>query len=320
LIGDFVPAEAPLIRTPPPRRDESAWRAGAESDEDRPTDQDVDRRLMALGLCLAAKRVDRRAPQSLPNPGPPAALAARPRRRKLRDIVVHTLLIEAPVPWKAVPASALARPEWGIILQHVTDVHELGIVPATLDRWTDVRELLGATAEDGCLCQPWRGFDTKALSGGKSRAELLRGQMASSTPPPPGYVAYLDGLAVGWVGVSVRTQTPRLMNSRTIPAVDDLPVWSIGCFQIRAGHRRRGIAKALLAAVVEAARLAGAPGVEAYPIDPGGRRVDVGAGFVGIASMFDRAGFRRVLVTDAHSGRLPRHLVRLDLVDARPRL
>ncbi len=137
--------------------------------------------------------------------------------------------------------------------------------------------------------------------------------MASSTPPPPGYVAYVEGLAVGWVGVSVRTETPRLMNSRTIAAVDDLPVWSIGCFQIRPGYRRRGIARALLAAVVEAAQKAGAPGVEAYPIDPDGRRVDVGAGYVGIASMFDRAGFRRVLITDAHSGRLPRHLVRLDL-------
>jgi hypothetical protein len=29
--------------------------------------------------------------------------------------------------------------------------------------------------------------------------------------------------------------------------------------------------------------------------------------------MFDAAGFRRVLVTDATSGRLPRLLVRLDL-------
>lgn len=181
----------------------------------------------------------------------------------------------------------------------MVDVSDLEIVPATIDRWTDVRELLGATDEGGCLCQPWRGFDTKAASGGRSRAELLREQMASPVPPPPGYVAYLDGLAVGWVGVSVRTQTPRLMNSRTIPAIDDLPVWSIGCFQIRAGYRRRGIAKSLLAAVVEAARRAGALGVEAYPIDPAGRRVDVGAGFVGIASMFDQAGFRRVLVTDA---------------------
>jgi len=53
--------------------------------------------------------------------------------------------------------------------------------------------------------------------------------------------------------------------------------------------------------------------VEAYPIDPKGQRVEVGAGFVGIASMLDAAGFRRVLVTDAHRGRLPRLLVRLDL-------
>jgi GNAT superfamily N-acetyltransferase len=103
------------------------------------------------------------------------------------------------------------------------------------------------------------------------------------------------------------------MHSRTIPALDDKPVWSIGCFLIRPGYRRRGIAKTLLSAVVEAARQAGAPGVEAYPIDPDGGRVEVGAGFVGIASMFDAAGFRRVLVTDAHSGRLPRLLVRLDL-------
>jgi hypothetical protein len=69
----------------------------------------------------------------------------------------------------------------------------------------------------------------------------------------------------------------------------------------------------MLDRVVAAARQAGAPGVEAYPIDPQGRRVEARAGFVGIASMFDAAGFRRVLVTDGHGGRLPRLLVRLDL-------
>jgi GNAT superfamily N-acetyltransferase len=188
------------------------------------------------------------------------------------------------------------------------------IVPATLDRWDDVLELLDVSGEAGCWCQPWRGFDTKARSGGRSRGQLMREQMAGS--PPPGYLAYLDGVPVGWVGVSVRTRTPRLVSSRTIPMVDDLPVWSIGCFRIRPGHRRRGIATALLSGVVQAAREARAPGVEAYPIDPTGARVEVGAGFVGIASMFDAAGFRRVLVTDAHSGGLPRHLVRLDLAPA----
>ena len=147
---------------------------------------------------------------------------------------------------------------------------------------------------------------------GKPRTQLLREQMRGG-PPAPGFLAYLDGVPVGWVGVAVRTETPRLVNSRTIPALDDLPVWSIGCFRIRAGYRRRGIARALLDGVVDAARRAGAPGVEAYPIDPEGRRVEVGAGFVGIASMFDAAGFRRALVTNGHSGGLPRLLVRLDL-------
>ncbi len=189
---------------------------------------------------------------------------------------------------------------------------ELEILPATAERWTDVAELLDGTGEQGCWCQAWRGLDAKSISGGKSRPDLLREQMRAG-PPAPGYMAYLDGTPVGWVGVSVRTETPRLINSRTIPAVDDLPVWSIGCFRILPGYRRRGVARALLDGVVEAARAAGAPGVEAYPIDPEGRRVEVGAGFVGIASMFDAAGFRRLRTTDARSGHLPRILVRLSL-------
>lgn len=196
----------------------------------------------------------------------------------------------------------------------MTDGAAPEIVPATVERWEDVSSLLDSSGESGCWCQAWRGLDAKSLSGGRTRPELLREQMVGG-PPAPGYLAYLGGLPVGWVGVSIRTETPRLQNSRTIPSVDDLPVWSIGCFRIRPGYRRRGIASALLAGVIEAAKQAGAPGVEAYPIDPQGRRVEVGAGFVGIASMFDAAGFRRVLVTNAHSGNLPRQLVRLDLAD-----
>lgn len=186
------------------------------------------------------------------------------------------------------------------------------IVPATPDRWADVRDVLDGSGEQGCWCQAWRGRDAVAKANNEPRTATLRRQMAGG-PPPPGYLAYLDGVAVGWVGIGVRTETPRLVNSRTIPALDDLPVWSIGCFRIRPGSRRRGIATALLAGVIDAARAAGAPGVEAYPIDPAGRRVDAGFAFVGIASMFDAAGFRRVQVTDARSARLPRLLVRLDL-------
>ena len=200
-------------------------------------------------------------------------------------------------------------------MNRVTVAERLVVMPATIDRWDDVRELLGSSGERGCWCQSWRGKDDEARATGESRPQTLQRQMAATDPPPPGILAYLDDQPVGWVGVSVRTRTPRLMGSRTIPAIDDLPVWSIGCFQIRPGYRRQGIARALLDAVVAAARRDGAPAVEAYPIDPDGRRVEVGAGYVGIASMFDAAGFRRVLVTDGHSGRMQRILMRLDFPD-----
>jgi len=129
----------------------------------------------------------------------------------------------------------------------------------------------------------------------------------------PGLLAYIDGEPVGWCGLGPRRAMPRLVNSRTIPAFDDLPVWSIGCFKIRVGHRREGVARALLAAAVEHARKQGAPALEAYPIDPEGQRVDVGFGFVGFTSMFEAQGFRRVTRTDAHSAGRPRWLMRLNL-------
>jgi GNAT superfamily N-acetyltransferase len=186
--------------------------------------------------------------------------------------------------------------------------HTIEIVPATPDRWDDVKRLLDGDGEVGCWCQPWRGDVAK----GESRPDALRRQLAAAVPPP-GFLAYLDGEPAGWVGVSARSIAPRLRNSRTIPAIDDRDVWAIGCFRIRPGFRRRGVASALLDGVVAAARAAGAPGVEAYPVDPGGTRIDAGFGYVGIASMFDRAGFRRVTETAGHSARLPRILVRLDV-------
>ena len=188
----------------------------------------------------------------------------------------------------------------------------IDVVAATIDHWADVVTMLGDDGDGGCWCQAWRGRDAVAKSANESRPETLRRQLSTDTPPP-GYLAFIDGEVVGWAGVSVRTRTPRLMNSRTVPLVDDLPVWSIGCFKIRVGFRRRGVARALLAGVLEAARQAGAPAVEAYPIDPGGRRANASFAFVGLASMFDDAGFHRVTTTDAHSAGLPRLLVRLEL-------
>ena len=125
-------------------------------------------------------------------------------------------------------------------------------------------------------------------------------------------LAYVDGEVAGWCGFGPRPSLPRLERSRTIPKIDDKPVWSILCFNIRVGYRRRGVATALLDGVIDFARTSGAPGLEAYPIDPEGGRVNSGFGYVGLTPWFERRGFRRVLETAARSDRRPRILMRLD--------
>jgi GNAT superfamily N-acetyltransferase len=195
-------------------------------------------------------------------------------------------------------------------MNHVAPA-DIQVVPATADRWADVVTLLGRSGDRGWGCQAPRGLVAGgATSEPGARREALRAQLDDD--PPAGMLAYIDDEAAGWCGFGPRPKLPRLVHSRTIPAIDDRPVWSILCFNVRVGYRRRGVAAALLDGVVEFARRSGAPGVEAYPIDPGGGRVDTSFGYVGVASMFERAGFRRVVETAARSDRRPRILMRLD--------
>jgi GNAT superfamily N-acetyltransferase len=189
-------------------------------------------------------------------------------------------------------------------------VGPIEVVPATPDRWVDVVTVLGRNGDLGCWCQAPRGV---AVGYGKVepgvRRAALREQLEDD--PPAGMLAYVDGEVAGWCGFGVRPKLPRLERSRTIPKVDDKPVWSILCFNVRVGYRRRGVAAALLDGVIDYARRSGAPGVEAYPIDPEGGRVNTSFGYVGVTPMFEEAGFERIVETSAHSDRRPRILMRL---------
>jgi GNAT superfamily N-acetyltransferase len=197
----------------------------------------------------------------------------------------------------------------------VTDRAPIDIRPATAERWSDVVAIMGGSGGDrGCWCQyyRWSSSDFSRLGAGGGRAALERQVEAG---PPPGLIAYLEGMPVGWVGVGVRDDMERLVRSRTIPRIDDRPVWSILCFLVRPGYRRRGVTRALIEGVLAAARAAGAPGVEAYPIDAAGGRLDPTLSYVGFTSTFERAGFRRVVETAGRSAGQPRWLVRFDLAD-----
>ncbi len=105
----------------------------------------------------------------------------------------------------------------------------------------------------------------------------------------------------------------RLEWSRTIPRVDDRPVWSVVCFVVRVGYRQRGVARALLAGAVEHARSSGAVAIEGYPVDTGGTRISGTLAYVGTTDLFAGAGFDRVLETAARSAGLRRWLMRREL-------
>jgi GNAT superfamily N-acetyltransferase len=191
-------------------------------------------------------------------------------------------------------------------------VDGVAVHPATSDRFDDIVTVLGCTPSSPCCCQYWR---MSSGDYGRSSLDARRAALRAQTreTPPPGMLAYVGDEPAGWLGFGIRQRMERLVRSRTIPAVDDVPVWSVFCFTVRTGYRRRGLGRALLDGLIGYAREQGTPALEAYPVDTRGARIHGTAAYVGTTSMFEDAGFRRVLETDAQSARLPRWLMRLDL-------
>jgi GNAT superfamily N-acetyltransferase len=110
-----------------------------------------------------------------------------------------------------------------------------------------------------------------------------------------------------WVGASSR----RTMPSRGLTAGGGLkragvvPVWSLSCFCVRKGYRKRGVTSALIAAALKAAKRVNAPALEAYPLDAD---LTPSASGTGYASTFARAGFKTVARRVS-----PRRIMRHDL-------
>jgi GNAT superfamily N-acetyltransferase len=189
---------------------------------------------------------------------------------------------------------------------------EITVRPATVERVEDALVVLETGGGGACVCQYWRLTSSEYSKTGVDRRRTLLRQQAAAEPPP-GMIGYVDDVPAGWCGFGIRGDLGRLVRSRTIPVVDDLPCWAIVCFTVRVGYRRLGLARALLDGVIDYARAHAAPALEAYAVDPAGKRIHGTAAYVGTTSMFEAAGFRRVLETDARSARLPRWLMRLDL-------
>lgn len=181
-------------------------------------------------------------------------------------------------------------------------------------RFDDVSAILRprANADRACWCLTYRLAPAElATDVPDARADAMRD--LCSHDPGPGLVAYLDDEPVGWCGLGPRGDFHRLTNSRTIQHVDEVPVWSVVCFIVKAGHRGQGIAGAMLDAAIAFARDNGAPVLEGYPLASEGGRVSGAFAFPGSTDLFERAGFTRVAPTTSKSGGVTRWIMRLEL-------
>jgi GNAT superfamily N-acetyltransferase len=171
-----------------------------------------------------------------------------------------------------------------------SDSADLVIKPLTAELWPAFADLLDQGGPAGrCWCMaPRIGAEYRQRSPQRNRSDF---RAVVKQGPPPGLLALRDGVAVGWCQVARREQLPAMDRAWRTRKVDDVPVWVIACFYVRKGHRRQGVTTALIAAAVDLARSAGAPAVEAYPLDGS---ISPSATSAGYSSTFAAAGFVEV--------------------------
>ena len=167
-----------------------------------------------------------------------------------------------------------------------------------------------------CYCRYWHFTGNKnewldrCAHRPEENAAELGAALRSGDPSASGLVAREPGSGeiVGWMKLTMRAAVPKL---RSLPVYRSLPLgpedttFVIGCFLVDPRFRKRGVARALVAAAIEVARERGARAIEAYPhaASPLGPH-EV---WMGPADLFASLGFRRV------AGELPYPVLRRDV-------
>lgn len=147
----------------------------------------------------------------------------------------------------------------------------------------------------GCWCTYFRlPPKLRQTNSAADNKALMLARIADG--PPPGLLAWTDGVPVGWMQIGPRSDVPQWNNPRRsstplpdAPA-DDPGVWAISCFFIRSKARGQGLSRQLVAAGIAFARENGARVLEASPMDRAKQSKSLGL-FVGSTSTFEKAGF-----------------------------
>jgi GNAT superfamily N-acetyltransferase len=184
------------------------------------------------------------------------------------------------------------------------------VQPVSEALFADVQTVFGTQGQAArCQCQGYRlGWHDQHSDNVQGRRELLRDQVIEGH----GLLAYLDGEPVGWCSVAPRRDYGYLRQTTWKGRTEDKAdprIWAVTCLVVRAGFRRHGVSRSLVAATIELARAGGARTLEAYPMKPApGKDVTWGELHVGKLSTFLAAGFQVV-----HVPSLRRAIVQYDL-------
>ncbi len=165
--------------------------------------------------------------------------------------------------------------------------------PLTPETWADFAALVEANngAWGGCWCI---GFHSDGFQGSAAgNRDAKRAHVGNGTVHQ--ILVYLDGACVGWCQYGPTAELARIKNPKAYEKeLVDLPDWRVGCVFTGGRHRRHGVARAALAAVLSAITEAGGGVVEAYPEQLDGRGPQRGAYLhTGPKSLFEEFGFVR---------------------------
>lgn len=182
--------------------------------------------------------------------------------------------------------------------------HDVRVRPANEARWEDLQAVFGVRGQGvNCQCQRYKLEPRESFGAfpAEERAFRLRRQTECGHPDADstsGLVGYLDDTPVGWCAVEPRPAYIGLVRHGRVPwdgreeDRTDGSVWAVTCLFVRAGHRGRGVSRALAKAAVVHARDRGARALEAYPMTTGSAVVE--ELHVGTASVYAAAGLAEV--------------------------
>jgi GNAT superfamily N-acetyltransferase len=165
----------------------------------------------------------------------------------------------------------------------------------TADTWDDFAALVDANngVWGGCWCM---GFHPEGVGKDRTATQNRQAKRAHVRNGTVHQMLVYDGdECVGWCQYGPPAELPTIKNPKAYAdGLGELPDWRIGCIFTDKKHRRAGVARAAVSAVLDAIKEAGGGLVEAYPEQVDGRGPQRGAYFhTGPENLFVELGFER---------------------------